>query len=191
MSTPLKCCMSRIVLFVGVLLLVGCTPPQPTKEIRRTKVDHLSHLLFDINRTTIDPQEAEALAEDAIGYSYQLRERYHALTPALWNNTLVNLGLKKRGLCFQWADDLLLYLLQKGYKTLKFYYVGANIGDYFEHNALAVGAKDEHFPNVVVLDAWRDSGDLYFVKLKNDTRYAWRRRDNIYKMIEQRSHPKR
>ncbi|MCK5855626.1 MAG: hypothetical protein KAG56_10420 [Sulfurovaceae bacterium] len=139
-------------------------------------------MLQDLN-ITVEQKEARDLAQKVVFYSTQLVQNYELVSPPLWHNTLVNVGIKERGLCYEWAEDLLEYLHAQRYHSLAFHYVGANIGNYFEHNAIAVSAKGMGFEHGLLLDAWRDSGRLFFVKIKDDKKYEWRSREDIYKMM--------
>jgi hypothetical protein len=141
-------------------------------------------MLMDLN-STIDKREAKDLAINSISYAHQLSKEYRVVSPPLWHNTLVNIGIRERGLCYQWAEDMLLFFLKKRYSTLKFYIVGSSIGEYFEHNSLAVSAKGVTYRDSIVLDAWRYSGDLYFDYIKKD-KYIWKNRENIYMKVVRR-----
>ena len=172
-------------LLIYLLLFSGCSltrVPNPTPSELQNSISRLSIMIEDLN-STIKKEEAKDLAKKAILYSKKLSKKYELVSPPLWHNTLVNIGIKKRGLCYQWADDLLKYLHQKRYDSLILHYVGANIGGYFEHNALAVSAKGMSLKNSILLDAWRDSGNLFFIKLKEDKRYRWKSRDDMYEMM--------
>jgi hypothetical protein len=132
---------------------------------------------------TIDKEEAKDLAKGTVFFSRKLVKKYELVSPPLWHNTLINMGIKKRGLCYDWAEDLLRFLDSKQYQTLKLHYVGADIDGYFEHNALAVSAKGKGIEDSIVLDAWRDSGNLFFTKLKEDKKYEWRSREDVYQLV--------
>ena len=96
---------------------------------------------------------------------------------------MVNIGIKKRGLCYEWGEDLVKYLLTKNYKTLAFHSISANIGYLNEHSALSVSARGEGIKNSIVLDAWRGSGNLYFQKIDEDEEYEWKGRVGLYRSL--------
>ena len=98
------------------------------------------------------------------------------VSPPYFQNALVNFGIKKRGLCYHWATDLLTFLLKRDYKRLFLHRVGANIGKLNEHNALSVSAHPKGIEGSILLDAWRNSGNLYFIKIENDKKYEWHER---------------
>ena len=158
-----------------LFLLAGCSVKTPTAQENFQNIQALTQMLLRTSKH-IDRSEAEDLAKSSIFYAQKLAHKYRVISPPLWQNTLVNIGLKDRGLCYQWANDLWVYLKAKNYKSLEFYYVGANIGSYFEHNAISVSAKGESVDNSIVLDAWRNSGRLYFKKIIEDKKYEWKER---------------
>jgi len=183
----------RIYILLLLFIFGGCslTPlPPSSPKIITTQIDKLSTMIIDLN-TTIDRYEAKDIASRAINYSKYLAKKYRVVSPPLWHNTLVNLGIRKRGLCYQWAEDLLSYLLIKKYQTIKFYTVGSSIGSYFEHNALAISAKGSTLKRAILLDAWRGSGNLYFIEIDKDKRYKWKNREEVYKdVLKKRYHQK-
>lgn len=118
--------------------------------------------------------ESRQLSKDIFHKTYLLTKEFDLASPPLWHNTLVNLGLRKKGLCYQWADALYVYLEPKHYKDFEFHFAGANIGEYFfEHNALVVTAKGGKVQDGIVIDPWRNSGKLYFSKVNEDREYHW------------------
>ncbi len=172
-------------LLIWLSFLSGCTltrVPNPTPSEVQNSIHRLSIMLEDLN-VSVKKKEARDLAKKAVLYSLKLSKEYALVSPPLWHNTLVNLGIKKRGLCYEWTEDLLAYLHEKRYDSLTLHYVGANIGGYFEHNAVAVSAKGMSFKHSLLLDAWRNSGHLFFIKLKEDKRYVWKSRDDMYEMM--------
>jgi len=182
----------RIYILLLLFLFGGCslTPlPPSSPKIITTKIEKLSTMIIDLN-TTIDRYEAKDIASRAVRYSKYLAKKYRVVSPPLWHNTLVNLGIRKRGLCYQWTEDLLSYLLIKKYQTIQFYVVGASIGSYFEHNALAISAKGSTLKRAILLDAWRGSGNLYFIEIYKDKRYKWKNREEVYQKVLNRYHQK-
>ncbi len=125
---------------------------------------------------SVDVREARQLAHEAIVHSRRLAKHYRVNTPPWVHNFLVNVHLRDRGLCYQWADDLYAHLDALHLKTLALYPVGANVGRYFtEHNALVVAPSRQTIPlaDSVLLDPWRHSGDLLFLPVKQDRKYRW------------------
>jgi len=119
----------------------GCSIKKLKPMERQQHIEQLTAMLVELDRN-IDEEEAKDVAKSSIDYARNLAKKYKLVAPPLWHNTLVNFGLKERGLCYDWANDLFVYLSKKKYHTLMFHRIGANIGSYFEHNALSVSAKD-------------------------------------------------
>lgn len=141
---------------------------------QRERVVELERLFQGLGGVNAD--EAKMLAQDSITYAYRLSEKYDLVWPPLWHNTLVNIGLKDRGLCYQWADDMLAHVRKGNYRSFDFYLGVSRLGTFREHNTLVVSAKGESFDQGVVLDPWRDSGELYFAKVGKDEEYRWQLR---------------
>jgi hypothetical protein len=116
--------------------------------------------------------EARKLAQSAHAASRQLAREYQVLGPPLFHNFLVNTGLRKRGLCFHWARDLLVRLDRLKLKTLELHWGGARAGTLREHNCVVVTAKGQPFEQGIVLDCWRHSGRLFFSRIATD-HYPW------------------
>jgi len=129
-------------------------------------IENLSH---DVNK-----KEAQTIAEISVLYSLELANRYELVFPPLFHNTLINMNVKERGLCYHFAQDLIKELKKQNLQTLELRWAVHDKKKYFEHSSVVVTAKNMSFEEGIVLDAWRDSGKLYWNYLKNDTRYNWK-----------------
>ncbi|WP_044418389.1 hypothetical protein [Halarcobacter anaerophilus] len=166
-----------IILIFTVFIFVGCSNKHDyqlpsEKQFLKQKAKQLSLEVESISKN-IDKKEAYSVALNALVYSKYLAKEYDVNTPALFHNLLINLNIKKRGLCYHYANDLLEYLKTKKYKTFKFEKVVSSPNQYFEHTSIIITRDDIEFRNSIVLDAWRDTGNLYFSKVKDDKRYDW------------------
>lgn len=142
-------------------------PPETLKRI-----DSLQHDLEALGGE-IDHSEARKLAETGIVYSLILADEYRLFGQPHIHNILVNMGLKKRGLCFQWAEDLMKQFKTLDLKTFSLHDAVAYKGQKFhEHNTVVVTAKGKDFFEGIVFDPWRNSGDLYWARVKAD-KYPW------------------
>ena len=142
-------------------------------SVPQTKMRELS-LLFHSMDSTIPQSETMQLSKDIFHKTEQLTEEFEMTYPPQFHNFLVTMGVRKKGLCYHWSDALYAYLTPKKYTSFEFHLVGANIGEYFyEHNALVVVVKGGKVEEGVIIDPWRDSGELYFSKLKHDSEYRW------------------
>jgi hypothetical protein len=163
-----------VTLFVALFFL-GCSVKSLNATEREQKIQGLREMLVRLS-PTVERAEAMEMAKSTVLYSQKLAKDYELVSPPLWQNTLVNFGFKKRGLCYHWAEDLNVFLKKKAYKSLWIHEVVASQGNYFEHNALAVSAKSRGIENAILLDAWRNSGNLYFIKINRDKKYQWTER---------------
>ncbi len=122
----------------------------------------------------IDPQEAAFVAREAVMYPMVLANQYQLVSPPLLQNVLVNYGYRKNGLCWQWTRDMGKQLGKKPLKTLDFHHAVAFRRNYWkEHNTLVVSAKGKTVADGIVLDPWRNSGNLYWNFVKRDSKYPW------------------
>lgn len=120
----------------------------------------------------VAPAEAVLAAETACSYSFELAREYRVVRPAIFHNVLVNLGLRRRGLCFQWADDLSAKLESLELRTLQVRRGAARLETRREHSAVVLTAPEQAFDQGIVLDAWRHSGRLYWGPVQGD-KYPW------------------
>lgn len=125
----------------------------------------------------VDHGEARQVAEVALTYPMELATRYELTSPPITHNMLVNMGARPRGLCTHWAEDMLRRLDELELRTLSLYWAVAYPTKPFrlEHSSALVTARDQDFYTGIVLDAWRDSGRLFYSKVRDDERYAWER----------------
>jgi hypothetical protein len=112
-------------------------------------------------------------AETAQTYSLDLARQYRVVRPAIFHNVLVNLGVRKRGLCFQWADDLTAKLQSLNLRTLQLHRGVARLDTRREHSSVVLTAPGQAFDEGVVLDAWRHSGRLFWGDVRQD-HYPWK-----------------
>ncbi|MEM6639338.1 MAG: hypothetical protein AAF610_05495, partial [Pseudomonadota bacterium] len=129
---------------------------------------------------TVDPDEARQVAEATMVLALDLANEYQLTKPPIAHNVLVNMGMRPRGLCTHWAEDVLRHLDGLDLATLDLYWAVAYPTRPFrlEHSGALVTARGQPFETGIVLDAWRDSGIVYFGPVTDDTRYAWQRLHN-------------
>lgn len=141
------------------------------------RVELLQKQLSALTRE-IDENEANQLAEAALGYSMSLANNYRLTKPPIFHNVLVNLRLKNRGLCIHWTEDLLKELRDLDLNSFELHWGIAhpNRPLRLEHSSVVVTAKGQPFEEGIVLDAWRHSGELYWVLVKKD-KYKWKKKD--------------
>lgn len=146
---------------------------QADARIYRQKVKQLEHVLVALNET-VDKTEAMKVAETAVRESAVLAEEYELVRPAVAHNLLIVLGIKGRGLCYHWTEDLMKRLQALDLKSLQLYWGVAYRGSELrEHNCVVVTAKGQSFFKGIVLDPWRNSGNLFWAQVTKDS-YPWK-----------------
>src|SRR6266487_787143 len=108
----------------------------------------------------VNREEARLLAECAYATASQLRRQYRMFGTPIFNNFLVHWGIRKRGYCFQWAEDLLVTLDALKLASLELHWGEANPGNWRENNCIVVTAKGQPFNRGIILDCWRHFGRL-------------------------------
>jgi len=139
-------------------------------------IQELAALLQTLD-SRIPSSEAQALSQEVFLETRKLAQKFNPVSEPHVNNFLINAGLKEQGLCYEWSDALYLHFKQLSYPDFEFHLLVANQGEYFfEHNVMAVMAKDSEVMDGVIIDPWRKPGEVYFSKVKEDTRYTWKHR---------------
>ena len=129
---------------------------------------------------TISKDEALDIALFSTSYTKKLANSYHLVGGPYFQNFLINIGLKKRGYCYNYADDLAAALSHRGYQTVSIYRAAHKIHTIFEHNCVVITPKERDDIGVI-LDGWRDAGKLYFDYMSRDRKnYNWK----IFKKIQ-------
>ncbi|MBS0657379.1 MAG: hypothetical protein JSR82_03930 [Verrucomicrobia bacterium] len=121
--------------------------------------------------------ERRRIAETAVQTGAELARRYGVTTGPWIHNTMVNVGLRERGLCWQWAEDLTDALGRLGLRGHEVHWGKANGGTLREHNTVVVTARGQDFADGLVLDPWRGSGVIFAVRTREDPKYRWRKMD--------------
>ena len=139
--------------------------------------DHIETLRGEIlalgDEGEVSEEEAALLADTSVRHAAALARSYRMVRPIEIHNTLVNLGLRKRGLCYQTAEDMYVRLRDLDLKTLRLHWGVAHKGDlWLEHSGVIVTARDRPFAEGLVIDAWRHSGRLRWARVAED-RYPW------------------
>jgi hypothetical protein len=126
-----------------------------------TKAEALANQLVALS-PRVDRNEAKLLADCAYATVSQLRRQYRMFGTPIFNNFLIYHGLKKRGYCYQWSEDLLIALDALQLTSLELHWGESNPGNWRENNCLVVTAKGQPFRSGIMLDCWRHLGQLYF-----------------------------
>ncbi len=186
--------LSSILLIISAILLSSCSSPitynvsfdnvsfdaKNRKTIAsainltdRTKISDLTNAIMALGKN-IDKTEASFVAREAVLYPQHLANQYRLIGPPNSQNVLVNTGKREKGLCYHFAGDMTDQLVTgRTYNTLTLQRAVANQGGTFEHNVLTVAAKGKGIKDAIILDAWRHSATLLFLKTSEDPDYNW------------------
>ena len=135
---------------------------------------------------TVRVDDAERLALCAYKTSRRLAREYRVVFPPALNNILVNTGGRKRGLCYQWTEDLMRELDALKLETLELHWGEAFARTFSENNGVVVTAKGQPFGQGIVLDAWRYQGRLYWGPVRKDPEgYPWKENKAQYERVFQ------
>ncbi len=137
----------------------------PAKDVGKT--EELANQLASLSRR-VDPNEATLVAQCAFFTVARLRQEYRMFGTPIFNNFLVYHGLRKRGYCYQWSEDLLLALDTLRLKTLELHWGEAYAGTYRENNCVVVTAKGQPFDRGMILECWRHFGHLRWNLVPSD-----------------------
>ena len=129
----------------------------------------------------IDPEEAARAARISYSYTAQLRQEYQIDDVAIIHNIKVNRGTKPRGLCWHWAEDIENRLKAENFQTLDIHRAIANYDNWrLEHSTAIISANGASMYDGMVLDPWREGGELTWIKVREDKRYAWTPRLEVF-----------
>jgi len=161
-----------IAIFTLIFTLSSCSSVKysSTYSIKdNAKIEKLTQILTNLGGNRAEAQE---LATLAVTHSKKLANEYNLVSPPQYHNFLVNSGQRERGLCFHFVEDLMKEIKSRNFKSFDFKWGRANGDKLDEHNVIVVLKKgSQDFKNGIILDAWRKSGNLYFIKLKDDPKY--------------------
>jgi hypothetical protein len=184
----------------AVFLLSDCAEPTSTSvvepaqtgrpEITLPRGDVIAEAQLRTKLAMLSPtvrvDEAEKLALCAYKTSRRLAREYRVVFPPALNNILINTGGRKRGLCYQWTEDLLHQLDALKLETLELHWGEAFARTFSENNGVVVTAKGQPFAQGIVLDAWRYQGRLYWGPVRKDPEgYPWKENKAQYDRVFQ------
>ena len=173
---------TRRTLLAGIAALpVAACGSAPEKRATGSPAD-----VADLTRTMlgmgpeVDPEEARHAAQVAFDHTRTLAIQYQITDPPLIHNTKVNMGLKPRGLCWHWAEDMERRLDAESFETLDMHRaIAVGRGVRIDHSTAIISRKGDPYQEGVVLDPWRQGGTLFFAPVADDTRYFWEAREVV------------
>ena len=169
----------QLLLLCAALAACGVAP-----EKRATASTlEVSQLALEIRALgeNVDAEEAERAARIAYQHTRELAIQYQIVDPPLIHNTKVNMGLKPRGLCWHWAEDMEKRLKAENFKTLVLYRAIANADNPYriDHSTAIIAAKGTGMYDGIVVDPWRKGGYLFWDQVRDDDRYEWVQRELV------------
>jgi hypothetical protein len=131
------------------------------------KAEKLAEQLASLS-PRVNREEAKLLADCAFATVSKLRRQYRMFGTPIFNNFLIYHGLRKRGYCYQWSEDLLIALDALRLKSVELHWGEHDPGTWRENNCIVVTAKGQPFKRGIMLECWRHLGHLYFGPVVSD-----------------------
>ncbi|HVD95223.1 MAG TPA: hypothetical protein VNE84_03670 [Candidatus Limnocylindria bacterium] len=119
----------------------------------------------------VDPAEAQSLSITAHTTARRLKREYRVVLNPEFTVFLYNIGMRKRGWCGHWAQDIGAELKELKLKTLVLHWGEAYPNTTSENNALVVTARNQPFQDGIILDGWRRAGRLFWCPVTKDDEY--------------------
>jgi hypothetical protein len=175
----MKSKIQSVVCFGAALVISGVlvTPafgdeqqPRISFEVQKSDVAKAEKLADELAALSprVNSQEAKLLANCAFATASKLRREYRMFGTPIFNNFLIYHGLRKRGYCYQWSEDLLLAFDQLNLTSLELHWGEHDPGTWRENNCIVVTAKGQPFKRGIMLECWRHLGHLYFGPIASD-----------------------
>lgn len=178
----------RIFMMSGVALAVSACAPGPRDgPAPEEEINALAQGLMALD-PGVSPEEAARAARISFSYTATLARAYEITDPPITHNRKVNWGLRPRGLCWHWAEDMSNRLSEEGFATLDVTRAIANASNPFrlEHSTAVLTPRGAAMEDGIVVDPWRLGGRLHWDTVKGDTRYRWRPRMVVLREKRQR-----
>jgi len=160
------------VAMVIVFIVAGCSVKHETLNTKEGLSEALARDLMALS-PKIDPKEALLLAKESLAHTRVLAKQYQLMTPPDYHNALTNMGYRERGLCHEWAEDMMVHLKKQNFKSFDLRWGIAFKGEPKEHNSVVVVAKGKALKDGMLIDPWRLSGELYWKRVTQDKGYVW------------------
>ena len=171
-----------LILLLALGLLAACgVAPEKRAPASETEIAALASEILAMG-PGIDPEEALRAARISYRHTRELAIQYQITDPPLIHNTKVNMGLRPRGLCWHWAEDMETRLAQENFRTLDLHRAIANADNEWliDHSTVIIGATGDAWDEGIVLDPWRLGGTLFWEQVREDTRYRWVNREDVF-----------
>ena len=163
---------SIVFLVLCMIMISGCSVKKEALNNEPQKFETLTHDIKALGKN-IDEREAKMFAKEALIYPRVLAAKYDLMAPANFQNMLIHMGLRARGLCYEWTEDMITHLKKQKYKSFDLRWGVAFKGEPMEHNSVVLVAKGAPFESGILIDPWRNSGELYWGKMDDDLIFKW------------------
>jgi hypothetical protein len=160
--------MRRIFWVVALLALIHPACPAWARDERSIK--DLSKAFVAL-APDVDPGEAERISVTAHTTARRLAREYRVVLNPELTVFLVNVGLRKRGWCGHWSQDIGVRLKELKPKTLVLHWGVAYDHTSSENNCIVVTARNQPFQDGIIIDGWRRAGRLFWCRVKKDDEY--------------------
>ncbi len=179
-TTPLIFMKTSWLLFLCTTFLVSCAAVNHGEDYRVDKGEVVAQLANQKARLVADldtmlgvqDPESSILAEKIVSCIVRLSKEYDIQTTASVHNFFIHLGIKERGLCCHWTQDLYRVLLELNLAKYEFMWGVSKHGSLREHNSLVVVGAGKPFKSGIVIDPWRFAGAVFWSKVSSDE-YSW------------------
>jgi len=177
MTVQIKTKFKSLLALALVLLTAACAAPPPPQErevASRADITALENSILALG-PEVDPDEAARAARIAYEHTHRLAIEYEITDPPLIHNMKVNAGLRPRGLCWHWAEDMETRLALEEFETLDLHRAIANSHTrlLIDHSTVLISRRGDSMGEAIVLDPWRKGGVLFWAPIGEDTAYDW------------------
>lgn len=187
---------SRVALLTGLIALLcmvsapfASARPRTDAVLATSAEDPVLQARIAQLSPSVDPKEARQVVFTSYTLGRELAREWRMSSSANWQCFLVNLGVRKAGYCYQFANELLLELDALKLRTLELHWAEADPGTDIEHNVIVVTAKGQPFAQGILLDNWRRSGRLLWSPVTGDTSYLWKEnKPELVRRLQWRHH---
>lgn len=171
-----------LTVILSLAVLAGCGSMQPEDRPMPTELE-ISKLAEGILALgpNVDPEEALRAARVSFYHTRELAIAYEIVDGPMIHNTKVNMGIKPRGLCWHWAEDMEIRLKAEQFKTLTIHRAIANANNIrIEHSTSIISQRGDDMYKGMVVDPWRLGGTLTFNRTSADPDYDWLPQDVVH-----------
>ena len=144
--------------------------------VRRFR-DELNRMYLKDKNVSVDQQklnrESTLFALEIFSETEKLKKQYRSFGIPVVHNMMISVGIRKRGACKDWAEDLLNHMIPIERKYFQLAWGEANPRKINEHNVLVVYPRYAQFENGLIVDPWRTSGKVLWLYVTEDHHYKW------------------